>query len=64
MDIDEVASNVDYDDVAECISAGDVAHHIDMDALSRYILDDIEVDYEKLAKAVIKYQKENTGEEE
>ena len=64
VDTDDVAYNIDSGDVAECISAGDVAIHIDMDALSRYILDDIEVDYEKLAKAVIKHQKENTGEEE
>ena len=64
IDVYDVAYNIDSGDVAEYMEAGDVAHHIDMDALSRYILDDIEVDYEKLAKAVIKHQKENTGEEE
>lgn len=64
IDVDDVAYNIDSGDVAEYMDAGDVAQHIDMDALSRRMTEDVEVDYEKLAKAVIKYQKENTGGEE
>ena len=64
IDVDDVAYKIDFGDVAECISAGDVAQHIDMDALSRRMTEDVGVDYEILAKAVIKHQKENTGEEE
>jgi len=64
IDVDDVAYNIDSGDVAEYMDVGDVAHHIDMDALSRYVMDEVEVDYKKLAKAVIKYQKENGSEEE
>ena len=64
IDVYDVAYNIDSGDVAEYMDAGDVAHHIDMDALSRRMSEDVGVDYEILAKAVIKYQKENTGEEE
>ena len=65
IDVDDVAYNIDSGDVAECMEASDVAQHIDMDALSRRMTEDVGVDYEILAKAVIKYQKENKeGEEE
>ena len=64
IDVDDVAYNIDSGDVAEYMEAGDVAQHIDMDALSRRMTEDVGVDYEILAKAVIKHQKENTGEEE
>ena len=65
FDAYDIAREIDVDDVAYNIDSGDVAQHIDMDALSRRMTEDVGVDYEILAKAVIKYQKENKeGEEE